>query len=447
MTLYNGFPDPRGFNDWKEWAQQLVYNLELPEEGLAQAEVFFKTGQDVDSAHRLRVSIPNSIHEQFFEYDTSPRVWDNFVTGGATITQDANRRSMILSTGVSTAGARAMRQTRNYLRFRMGKAMQVAIMGVPLSAGSISGAAKVRWGYFDDENGIFFQQSSSGSAFVLRGNASGSVVETVTPQDSWNIDRLNGRGTSRITLDVTKAQRMIIDSGALSAAGGYRIGFFIDGNIVFAHQFNAGNIFPFLPNTLRTPHLPIRYEVINDGGAGSNISTVQTASSALIEGGTEDEQAYLTTASNDVNAVVCSSASLTPVLSVRLRDTLGGLTIRGQVLPYAVQILNKSNAPAYFEVRGNPTLTGAVFTNVDTTFSITEFDVAATALTGGTKLVSGYIPSTLANSSTDIQLTSFPIRTTLGRFYPTGRDALTIACRGIGASVDIHASILMRELF
>ena len=101
MTLYNGFPDPRGFNDWKEWAQQLVYNLELPEEGLAQAEVFYRAGQDLDSAHRLRVSIPNSIHEQFFEYDTSPRVWDSFVTGGATIIQDPNRRSMVLSTAGS----------------------------------------------------------------------------------------------------------------------------------------------------------------------------------------------------------------------------------------------------------------------------------------------------------------------------------------------------------
>lgn len=447
MTLYNGFPDPRGFNDWKEWAQQLVYNLELPEEGLAQAEVFYRAGQDLDSTHRLRVSIPNSVHEQFFEYDTSPRVWDSFVTGGATIIQDPNRRSMVLSTGGSTANARAMRQTRNYLRFRMGKAMQVSIMGVPLSAGSVTGAAKVRWGYFDDENGIFFQHSSSGSSFVLRGNASGSVVEIVTPQDSWNIDRLNGRGASRITLDVTKAQRMIIDSGALSAAGGYRIGFFIDGNIVFAHQFNAGNLFPSLPNTLRTPHLPIRYEVMNDGGTGANISTVQTASSALIEGGTEDEQAYLTTANNDVNLVTCSSATLTPVLSIRLRDTLGGLTVRGQVIPYAVQLLNRSNAPAYFEVRGNPTLTGAAFANVDTNFSISEFDVAATALSGGTKLVSGYVTSQVGNSATDLILTSFPIRTTLGRFYPTGRDSLTIACRGIGASVDMHASILMRELF
>lgn len=452
ISITGGMVDPRGFNTWQEWALALIHSLELQGDDVGRSVVTFDhETADVDASGRLRVSLPRSVHEGQFEYDIAPRIWDNFTAGTGAIVYDTNRRLITLSTGGTVSGARAMRQTRNYLRFRQGKSAKVEVAGVPVSAGTLTGAAKTRMGYFDDSNGVYFQMSSAGPAFVFRTNVSGSVVEFAIPQDTWNLDRLNGRGPSRKTLNPNKATRFIFDAQG-AGVGSTRFGFLIEDQIIIAHSAFSANVgFP-IP-TIRTPNLPIRFEVINDGATGADVSMQQYSSAAQEEGSgpQDDEAAYLAFASNGLTQVTVPSNVLTPVLSIRLRDTFGGATVHAQVLPYEIQILNKSNTPGYFEVRGNPTLTGAAFTNVDTQFSITEFDVAATAATNGTKLIGGFVESRTGAASASVSVVGFPVRTSLGRFYsptdPQGRDSLTVMVAGVGASIDVHATVKFRELF
>jgi hypothetical protein len=90
--------------------------------------------------------------------------------------------------------------------------------------------------------------------------------DLVVPQENWNIDPLNGSGSSGYTLDPTKMQMIGIQHTWYGA--GF-IDFMLrgpDGNYAFAHRFRNSNV-----NTeayMRTGNQPVRYEVINEGARG-----------------------------------------------------------------------------------------------------------------------------------------------------------------------------------
>jgi hypothetical protein len=64
-----------------------------------------------------------------------------------------------------------------------------------------------RVGYFNSQNGVYFECANTGYNMVLRSCPTGtSIIERRIPQNKWNIDRLNGEGKSGIILDVSKSQ-------------------------------------------------------------------------------------------------------------------------------------------------------------------------------------------------------------------------------------------------
>jgi len=101
------------------------------------------------------------------------------------------------------------------------------------------------------------------------------TVDLIVPQESWNLDPLNGSGPSGYSLDVTKMQ-MIGMQWTWYGAG------FIDfmlrgptGDYVFAHRFRNSNV-----NTeayMRTGNQPVRYEVINEGARSSLASAINSS--------------------------------------------------------------------------------------------------------------------------------------------------------------------------
>ena len=92
------------------------------------------------------------------------------------------------------------------------------------------------------------------------------TIDIIIPQDQWNLDTLDGSGSSGYTLDVTKMQ-MIGMQWTWYGAG------FIDfmlrgpqGDYTFCHRFRNSNV-----NSeayMRTGNQPVRYEVINEGAKG-----------------------------------------------------------------------------------------------------------------------------------------------------------------------------------
>lgn len=89
------------------------------------------------------------------------------------------------------------------------------------------------------------------------------TIDIIVPQEDWNLDSLNGAGTSGYNIDVTKMQMIGLQHTWYGA--GF-IDFMLrgaDGNYCFAHRFRNSNV-----NTeayMRTGNQPVRYEVINEG--------------------------------------------------------------------------------------------------------------------------------------------------------------------------------------
>lgn len=98
------------------------------------------------------------------------------------------------------------------------------------------------------------------------------TIDEKYPQNTWNIDRCDGTGSSRFNLDLTKMQMMYIDY-AWYGAGAIRFGFKDqDGNIFVAHRIPNSN-----RNTeayMRSGNLCARYE--------TNILTAFTKLSATL---------------------------------------------------------------------------------------------------------------------------------------------------------------------
>jgi hypothetical protein len=82
---------------------------------------------------------------------------------------------------------------------------------------------------------------------------------TKVPQSQWNLDKLDGTGTSGYTIDISKTQMAFIDY-SWYGAGTIRWGFrTTDGDITFVHQMPMNNVNN--KSFMRSGNLPARFEV------------------------------------------------------------------------------------------------------------------------------------------------------------------------------------------
>lgn len=394
-----------------------------------------------DAFGRLRISEPVTIFDSSQEYSYHALLFEHVLSGTGTATHSTTRNSTTISTGGTALGARAFRGSKVYWRYQPGKSQLVKITSVPLSVGSLTDVA-----------------------MVIRSDVSGSVVENRVQQSSWNIDTLKGTGQSGVTLDSTKNQIFVIDLQWL-AVGRVRTGFQIGGALRYVHEFNHAN--SSVGAYMRTANLPVRWEVVNtaDGprvrigyfddnnGVFFEVQATGTVSCETIcvevesEGGVQDVTGYAFRAGTAGTQVACAnSATLTPVFSMRLRDTFNGLTYRGHVKPLSLESLVSTNA-CYYEVILNATLTGATFANnAEATYSGVEFDTAASAYTGGTVIESGYFGAG-AGASRLGSGTGLNTKLLLARTYANVRDTLTFAARGIAGTSNVGMTLDFNEIY
>jgi hypothetical protein len=219
-----------------------------------------------------------------------------------------------------------------------------------------------RVGYFDAENGIYLEQTAAGVSVVRRSSSTGSVVNTVVAQADWNIDRLDGNGSSGLTLDVTKAQILVID-GQWLGVGRVRVGFNIDGATVYVHEFLHANRHDVAPY-MQTFSLPIRWE-IESTDASDGATFLAICSEVESEGGLSAPNGFNFGAANaaDVN----TSTTRAAVLSIRPATEYpasSGQTNRTLTIPLDLSVVVASQT-CLIEIFYNPTLTGGTWARAD----------------------------------------------------------------------------------
>jgi len=362
-----------------------------------------------DDLHRTRVVSPVNVFEWAFRHDTEPRKFNTLTSSGGTVTFMPNEQYTELQTPAATPTSRALIQSKKYVPFQEGKSFQVEISAVLRTTLAITDNT-VKLGYFDDINdknvaadqsgsGVFIQLDASGAlSLVRRSYVSGTQTDTTAAQSAWNIDKLDGAGISGFTLDPTKLNNYVFEF-IMDASCNIRFGVMSGhGDIYYAHRFTFANV--LATGGIFNATLPVRVE--NTAGVTGNgaTSTTKLFSGAVISEGGKDEYyndmgtAFsadsLTALANAV--VVKSSGEIKPVISIRLKQTRCRTTIH----PLSFMMLNfKDNSQFKYRIVLNATLTGATWTAGSQlpADSAAEVDIGATAVSGGTTLISGYCSS------------------------------------------------------
>lgn len=385
-----------------------------------------------DAFGRLRISQPYTLFDsqQRFALDNQ---FDSSTASGGTVTYLTNESAAAMAV-TTTVNSEAVRQSYRSMPYQPGKGLLVL---TTFAMGTLVTGIRQRVGYFNTENGLFFQADGTTLSFVLRSNSTPtpgtpSDVRTVN-QSSWNGDKLNGTGPSGITLDPTKTQIFWCDFEWLGV-GSVRAGFVINGQYIVCHTFNNANDQTTVYMT--TAILPVRYEIKNLTGAAAT-TMKQICSSVVSEGGYEQASVDHVARRTTVLGTINTAANFIPVVSIRLASGRTGAV----VIPNRIQFQPTTLQNYELALIKNPTLTGATWAATVPSDSNVEFDVAATAISAaGTIVQTGYISnsggggqaSTLAPTGYNWDLQLGASLTSVSDIYTLGVRTISGATTGDG---------------
>lgn len=333
-------------------------------------------------------------------------------TGSATITTNDTgsdvvfqyyRASVALNVG-TVAGQKVTRQTFRYFPYVSGYSQLVNTTQV---FNSFKAGLRQTVMYGDELNGIGIMVDGLEVKVFIRTNTSGTPVTNAVAQADWNIDKLNGFGAehgnpSGLTLDISKNQIQSIDFQWLGI-GRVRMNLNIDGASIQIHEFDHANVTSGV--YMRTPSLPIRYEIENITNTASPSSLEQICCAVASEGGYMVPGLEFSVTNGIVERTLSDTAS-TPILAVRLKNAAenGGLPVRKTIKLVNIGGFARASDVLLelFHVHGVKTFTGNWVDVDDTSFARFSTDVSAlTALhqhrvetsivpTGGSTQASGY---------------------------------------------------------
>lgn len=400
----------------------------------------------IDAFGRWRVSNPETLFDSkniFDDPDLASTVenqtlfYDNQETSGSGTgtTYNTNKSSQSLTVSASTAGTR-IRQTKMRFNYQPGKS-QLIIMTFNME-GAVAGITK-REGVFDDNNGIFLEFDGTTINFVRRTYTTGSAVDNEVAQSSWNIDKMDGSGISRITLDWTKTQIMFIDYEWLGV-GRIRCGFVINGNIYYAHEFLNTNILDVA--YMSTPNLPLRTEISNDG-TGVAASITQICSTVISEGGSQKLGLTRSASTNGTHVDCNTENTIYAIVGIRLKAAYLGASVN--IISAAIQLHTASHKGEWL-LLFNPTVAGT-FTYADETNSAVQAARGASTntVTGGTRVAGGLVESGGAGISGAAGSTESPITSALrlGSSISGTPDTYVLCFRPTGGSTNVDIEGLL----
>lgn len=388
------------------------------------------SGSSSDGTGRLRTSALYRIFQYDFSQGDNRVFWDTSTATGGTSTFVANENAMSLNTTTSN-GSEVIRQTKQRF-FNQTGLTHTYVFGVLLNATKTN--LRQRFGCFDSQDGIYFEQSGGTINVVQRTFASGAAVNTSVAQASWNLDMLDGTGASGITLDFTKINTYFIEYSWVGS-GRARLGVIINGTPIYCHEFLNDNILitPFISRST----LPVRLELTNTAATGSG-STMKYYGVGVFSDSGQDPVGMTRAITNPIVGTAISNVAYTPVLSLRLKSANARAVIRLLNLSLA----HTSTAVVSWRVILNGSLTAPAWTDVTGTNTITQQDTAASAVTGGDILFSGnYVGGSGGYSNVDLKN---PIN--LSSNIAGTADIVTLACERIGGVTTSFVSITYMEL-
>jgi len=394
----------------------------------------------IDAFDRVRVSDPFTVFDSKQLYDKGALYWDEELNGTATSSHAVSAASVTMD--VAANNDYAIRQTKMRFNYQPGK-LQLILCTFNMEA--ITANTVKRVGYFNSDttgnydtgfDGYYLENDGTDMKLCV---AKSGTVNAVT-QDNWNVDNFDGSGPSGATLDVSKAQILIIDFEWLGV-GRVRMGFVIDGIVYYAHYFNHANTVGSV--YCSSPNHSIRYEVRSSGGS---CALEHICSAVLSEGGVDPQgkvRSY-NLGGGTTDDVDIASEDKTILLGIRLKDTHLDTT----VLLQDMTVMTDSGANFMWEIQLNPTISGTPSWSDVTNSCMQTFRTPTgggsniTISADGEILASGYIA---ANNDAGTKILENALR--LGSTLDGTRDIMTLSIQQVGTTgEDYYGSITWREL-
>jgi hypothetical protein len=366
------------------------------------------------NSNRLKVAPYQTVFFNTFQYGKETDVWDERVVGVGTATHNVNASNVILQVG-STAGSRVIRQTKQVMRYIPGRSATLAF-AIRLEQPQVG--IRRRFGLFDEYNGTFFEDDGGTYSYVIRSTTTGITTETRVTRENWNGEKFDGNGWTGVTADPTK-QQMISINYEWYGAGLVQFNWLMKNETIHSHTFDNSNT----NNTVwcGTPFLPIRVEIENVTGVAGTHYLYQ-GSNSLIQEGEPEKLGTLLSINNPITGTTMASANtFYPIISLRLKSN----NLTGVMLLRSLQAATNDNTNVYWRLVENATLTGGTWVDHPDPNSFIQYNITATALSGGTNLLNGF---TVGGGSQLIEVDS-KAALQLGRSgIGTISDTYTLAC-------------------
>lgn len=399
--------------------------------------ITIRDGANLDAFSRLRTSNPEGVFDAQLTYNIPSLVFESVTNGsGAAVAHDATNRCATCTFSSTTTGGKAYLQSYEFCRYQPGKS-QMAFVTFNFIE-KVANCLKFA-GYSDGTNGIELQQSGTTVQVALLSNTTNGN-QTIT-QANWNLDPMDGTGPSGITLDLTKVQIFIIDFQALYV-GRVRVGFDIDGSVVYVHDFLHANriAYPYAANVNR----PIRCGMTCTGTVSTTMRFV--CCSVISEGGQEDVGAY---SFSQEGTVTAGSGTRTHMLSLRPKTTFNSITNRIKFVLDSIDFIVTGNNPVLWDISIGQAISGTTtFADVNTNYFGFEFNTAGT-LSGSpvVTVLQGYCNSTNQSRGT--------VSKNLSQKYPITLDAagavrangtVTVSATGLGGTSACRVVLNWKEI-
>ena len=347
-----------------------------------------KVGQ-TDAFGRIRMSSPFTLGDYKHLYGLDPNFIDYLVNGG-TVEFQSNKACARLTTS-NNSSSRVVHQTKFYHHYMPGKSQQI------LSSFNFYAATPnvtKRTGYFDDNNGIYFEQAGNGTlSWVIRSYVSGAPVENRKTQAEWNIDSCNGQGGSLFNLDITKTQLSFIEFQWLGV-GSVTVGFVHNGSFIPCHIFHHSNDLTTV--YMSNPNLPVRCEIVNTGTT-TGAYFDQICSTVVSEGGYVEAGIDWGVTSPALK-VITAGATL-PIMAIRLKNTHKTYANRMIVRMDNLKMFSDGESIKWrlIKLPDNTYLNDTTWTDVDDDSGV-QYCVDMTTWTGGDEMDNGFVGASTQGS-------------------------------------------------
>lgn len=332
----------------------------------------------------LRVAQPRTQAGWNFAYNVNSDMVNSSFSGSASIAQSGGMA--VLKTG-ATGGSWAYIQTVDVLRYIIGVGGMLRISA--LFTTGVAGSKQVI-GYGDETDGYFFGYNGTSFGILRRQNGS----ENWVAQSSWNVDKMDGSGTSGVTLDPSKGNVFEIRFQWLGYGA---IDFGIEnpstGELILVHriQYANANTLPSIFN----PSLPLSARINNSGTATA--ITLQT-------GGAMGFQEGLTTHALEIINSYSNTKSISAnvenaVFSIKDVTSFQSKSNRAPVKLAFVSYSADGTKDVALRVIQNTTLGGSPsWNNINASTSVVQYDTSGTSVTGGKTLLRWVVSKTASDN-------------------------------------------------